>query len=110
MTVELVLFHCRFESREEPESLLEYSRNFGRSLLAGHSDHYLSDFVLHGTSDSNYLSKLHSDLSSSVQSSVLDESIAEAACVVADTDQWYSCRFHFIVLCSISQGCVQPFF
>ena len=25
--------------------------NFGRQMLAGFSDHYLSDFVLHGTSD-----------------------------------------------------------
>ena len=48
-------------------NIQKFDRNFGRSLLAGYSDHYLSDFALHGTSDDAYLGKLHSDLKVSVK-------------------------------------------
>ena len=69
--------------------------NFGHSLLAGFSPHYLSDFTLHGTSDPHFHTRLHQDLTQAVQNPVLDESITEAACVVADTDKWYVSTGHF---------------
>lgn len=65
-----------------------FDRNFGRSLLASYSDHYLSDFVLHGTSDTDYKPRLLNDLQSTVKHSILDEPIDEAVCVIADTDLW----------------------
>ncbi|XP_052071292.1 folliculin-interacting protein 1-like isoform X3 [Mytilus californianus] len=65
-----------------------FDRNFGRSLLAGYSNHYLSDFVLHGTSESSFNCKMMKDLQLSVQHSVLDETISEAVGIVADTDKW----------------------
>ncbi|KAK3595116.1 hypothetical protein CHS0354_002368 [Potamilus streckersoni] len=65
-----------------------FEKNFGRSLLAEFSDHYMSDFVLHGTSDKNYQEKLQGDLKMAIQHSVLDEPIAEAVCIIADTDLW----------------------
>ncbi|KAL4240663.1 Folliculin-interacting protein 1 [Mactra antiquata] len=64
----------------------EFDKNFGRSLLGDYSDHYMSDFVLHGTSDKNYKDKIIADLRMALQYSVLDEPIAEAVCIVADTD------------------------
>lgn len=45
-----------------PWSIKTFDRNFGRSLLAGYSDHYMSDFVLHGTSDQNFRQKMLNDL------------------------------------------------
>ncbi|XP_064612338.1 folliculin-interacting protein 2-like isoform X2 [Liolophura sinensis] len=65
-----------------------FERNFGRSLMAGFSDHYLSDFVLHGTSDNNFHHKLLADLNLAIQHPVLDEPVTEAVCVIADTDTW----------------------
>ena len=62
--------------------------SFGRSLLADVSKHYMSDFVLQGAHDVKD-HKLHSDLTHSLQHSVLDEKICESVCIVADTDQWY---------------------
>lgn len=43
--------------------------DFGHSLMAGFSDHYLPDFVLHGTSQpaSEFRSKLVSDLAAFVK-------------------------------------------
>lgn len=35
--------------------------------MAGFSDHYLSDFVLHGTSDNNFHHKLLADLNLAIQ-------------------------------------------
>jgi len=76
--------------------------NFGRSLMAGYCDHYLSDFVLHGVRDKSMLTspytEIHRDLKASVQNSVLDEPIAEASCIVADVDKWsvqlFSCKYN----------------
>lgn len=48
-------------------SIKLFDRNFGRSLLAGYSNHYLSDFVLHGTSEVGFHHKLMNDLQLSVQ-------------------------------------------
>ncbi|XP_069754374.1 folliculin-interacting protein 1 isoform X2 [Narcine bancroftii] len=63
--------------------------NFGRSLFGGYCPHYVSDFVLHGTSNDEKLKQcLSSDLTHAVQHPVLDEPIAEAICIIADLDKW----------------------
>uniref|UniRef100_A0A8C5LGL8 Folliculin interacting protein 2 n=1 Tax=Jaculus jaculus TaxID=51337 RepID=A0A8C5LGL8_JACJA len=64
-------------------------RNFGRSLLAGYCATYMPDLVLHGTSSDEKLKQcLVADLLHTVHHPVLDEPIAEAVCIVADTDKW----------------------
>ncbi|XP_041364707.1 folliculin-interacting protein 1-like isoform X2 [Gigantopelta aegis] len=85
---EIIMPEMTSDGAEWNSSVRSYDRNFGRSLLAEFSDHYMSNFVLHGTSDVNLWPKLLSDLQMSSQYSVLDEPIAEAVCVVADTDTW----------------------
>lgn len=88
------LIHCKeiempnFSENVKGSSITVFDRNFGRSLLAGYSNHYLSDFVLHGTSDNKFHDKLVNDLQMHIQHSVLDEPIGEAVCVIADTDKW----------------------
>ncbi|NXO62344.1 FNIP1 protein, partial [Phainopepla nitens] len=63
--------------------------NFGRSLLGGYCSSYVPDFVLQGIgSDEKLRLCLVSDLSHAVQHPVLDEPIAEAVCIIADTDKW----------------------
>ncbi|ERE90433.1 folliculin-interacting protein 2 [Cricetulus griseus] len=64
-------------------------RNFGRSLLAGYCTTYMPDLVLHGTSSDEKLKQcLAADLAHTVHHPVLDEPIAEAVCIIADTDKW----------------------
>ncbi|EHH54045.1 hypothetical protein EGM_14782 [Macaca fascicularis] len=64
-------------------------RNFGRSLLAGYCPTYMPDLVLHGTgSDEKLKQCLVADLVHTVHHPVLDEPIAEAVCIIADTDKW----------------------
>ncbi|XP_055000832.1 folliculin-interacting protein 2 isoform X2 [Sorex araneus] len=64
-------------------------RNFGRSLLAGYCPTYMPDLVLHGTgSDEKLKQCLVADLLHTVHHPVLDEPIAEAVCIIADTDKW----------------------
>ncbi|XP_072581032.1 folliculin-interacting protein 2 isoform X5 [Vulpes vulpes] len=64
-------------------------RNFGRSLLAGYCPTYMPDLVLHGTSSDEKLKQcLVADLVHTVHHPVLDEPIAEAVCIIADTDKW----------------------
>lgn len=64
-------------------------RNFGRSLLAGYCASYMPDLVLHGTSSDEKLKQcLAADLVHTVHHPVLDEPIAEAVCIIADTDKW----------------------
>ena len=65
ITCTLILF--RFETSDDPEKELAFDQNFGRSLMAGYTDHYMSDFALHGTSDTNYMGRLHNDLTTAVQ-------------------------------------------
>ncbi|XP_013386632.1 folliculin-interacting protein 1 isoform X2 [Lingula anatina] len=65
-----------------------YDSNFGHSLLGGYNDHYVSDFVLHGTSDTSFLKRLRKDLVMTEQYSILDEPVAEAVSIVADTSNW----------------------
>ncbi|XP_026866793.2 folliculin-interacting protein 1 isoform X2 [Electrophorus electricus] len=63
--------------------------NFGRSLFGGYCPTYVPDFVLHGVpSDDKLRQSLMSDLAHTVQHPVLDEPIAEAVCVIADTERW----------------------
>ncbi|XP_038611102.1 folliculin-interacting protein 2 isoform X2 [Tachyglossus aculeatus] len=64
-------------------------RNFGRSLLGGYCPAYMPDLVLHGTSSDEKLKQnLVADLIHAVHHPVLDEPIAEAVCIIADTDKW----------------------
>ncbi len=42
-------------------------RHFGRSLLAAYTSRYMSDFILHGTSDQSFSPRLHADLMTAVQ-------------------------------------------
>uniref|UniRef100_W5MW78 Folliculin interacting protein 1 n=1 Tax=Lepisosteus oculatus TaxID=7918 RepID=W5MW78_LEPOC len=63
--------------------------NFGRSLFGGYCPTYVPDFVLHGIPNDEKLRQcLMSDLAHAVQHPVLDEPIAEAVCIIADTDKW----------------------
>ncbi|KAJ8347966.1 hypothetical protein SKAU_G00265550 [Synaphobranchus kaupii] len=63
--------------------------NFGRSLFGGYCPTYVPDFVLHGLpSDERLRQCLLADLAHAVQHPVLDEPIAEAVCIIADTDRW----------------------
>ncbi|XP_069366232.1 folliculin-interacting protein 1 isoform X2 [Paralichthys olivaceus] len=63
--------------------------NFGRSLFGGYCPTYVPDFVLHGMpSDEKLRQSLMADLTHAVQHPVLDEPIAEAVCIIADTDKW----------------------
>ncbi|XP_023659267.1 folliculin-interacting protein 1 isoform X5 [Paramormyrops kingsleyae] len=63
--------------------------NFGRSLFGGYCQTYVPDFVLHGMPNDEKLKQcLMSDLAHAVQHPVLDEPIAEAVCIIADTDKW----------------------
>ncbi|XP_030009196.1 folliculin-interacting protein 1 isoform X2 [Sphaeramia orbicularis] len=63
--------------------------NFGRSLFGGYCPTYVPDFVLHGMpSDDKLRQSLMGELAHAVQHPVLDEPIAEAVCIIADTDKW----------------------
>ncbi|XP_056141261.1 folliculin-interacting protein 1 isoform X2 [Lampris incognitus] len=63
--------------------------NFGRSLFGGYCHTYVPDFVLHGMpSDDKLRQGLMAELAHAVQHPVLDEPIAEAVCIIADTDKW----------------------
>ncbi|XP_056911371.1 folliculin-interacting protein 1 isoform X2 [Takifugu flavidus] len=63
--------------------------NFGRSLLGGYCPTYVPDFVLHGMqSDDKLRQNLTAELAHAVQHPVLDEPIAEAVCIIADTEKW----------------------
>ncbi|KAL4640386.1 folliculin-interacting protein 2 isoform X3 [Arapaima gigas] len=62
--------------------------NFGRSLLGGYCPQYMPDFVLHGISSDERLRQcLMADLEHTVLHPALDEPIAEAVCIIADTDR-----------------------
>ncbi|KAM4547290.1 folliculin-interacting protein 1 isoform 1-T1 [Fundulus diaphanus] len=63
--------------------------NFGRSLFGGYCPTYVPDFVLHGIpSDEKLRQSLMTELNHAFQHPVLDEPIAEAVCIIADTDKW----------------------
>ncbi|XP_070613391.1 folliculin-interacting protein 2 isoform X2 [Erythrolamprus reginae] len=63
--------------------------HFGRSLLGGYCTSYMPDLVLHGISSDEQLKQhLSTELSHTINHPVLDESIAEAVYIIADTDKW----------------------
>ncbi|XP_053920965.1 folliculin-interacting protein 2 isoform X4 [Cuculus canorus] len=67
----------------------QYVKNFGRSLLGGYCHTYVPDLVLHGINNDEKLKQcLLADLLHAVHHPVLDEPIAEAVCIIADTDRW----------------------
>ncbi|TRY90351.1 hypothetical protein DNTS_023632, partial [Danionella cerebrum] len=62
--------------------------HFGRSLLGGYCPQYMPDFALHGiSSDFRLKQYLMADLEHTVLHPALDEPVAEALCIVADTDR-----------------------
>ncbi|NXN11397.1 FNIP2 protein, partial [Indicator maculatus] len=64
-------------------------KNFGRSLLGGYCHTYIPDLVLHGIHNDEKLKQcLLGDLLHAMHHPVLDEPIAEAVCIIADTDKW----------------------
>ncbi|KAJ7326851.1 hypothetical protein JRQ81_016610 [Phrynocephalus forsythii] len=64
-------------------------RHFGRSLLGGYCASYIPDLVLHGISSEEPLKQcLPAELRHAVNHPVLDEPIAEAVCIIANTDKW----------------------
>ncbi|KAH0616066.1 hypothetical protein JD844_026877 [Phrynosoma platyrhinos] len=64
-------------------------KHFGRSLLGGYCASYVSDLVLQGISNEEQLKQcLPVELSHAVNHPVLDEPIAEAVCIIANTDKW----------------------
>ncbi|KAK1175714.1 folliculin-interacting protein 2-like isoform X1 [Acipenser oxyrinchus oxyrinchus] len=65
------------------------ANNFGRSLFGGYCPQYMPDFVLHGISTDERLKQcLTTDLDHTVRHPALDEPVAEAVCIIADTDKW----------------------
>ncbi|KAM5193203.1 folliculin-interacting protein 2 isoform 2-T2 [Mantella aurantiaca] len=64
-------------------------KNFGRSLFGGYCSTYMPDLVLHGIASTEKLKQcLTASLAHSTLHPVLDEPLAEAVCIVADTDKW----------------------
>ncbi|XP_018424899.1 PREDICTED: folliculin-interacting protein 2 [Nanorana parkeri] len=64
-------------------------KNFGRSLFGGYCSAYMPDLVLHGISSAEKLKQcLTASLAHATVHPVLDEPLAEAVCIVADTDRW----------------------
>ncbi|XP_073461964.1 folliculin-interacting protein 2-like isoform X2 [Aquarana catesbeiana] len=64
-------------------------KNFGRSLFGGYCSTYMPDLVLHGIASAEKLKQcLTASLAHSTLHPVLDEPLAEAVCIVADTDRW----------------------
>ncbi|CAJ0941587.1 unnamed protein product, partial [Ranitomeya imitator] len=63
-------------------------KNFGRSLFGGYCSSYMPDMVLHGIASAEKLkSCLLASLAHATHHPVLDEPLAEAVCIVADTDK-----------------------
>ncbi|KAG1714296.1 Folliculin-interacting protein 2 [Nymphon striatum] len=60
---------------------------FGQSLYASYTDHYMPDFCLQGISQNIPEGTISQDLSNYMKHSNY-ESITEAICIVADTDNW----------------------
>lgn len=85
------LFFLDFSiSSEKNSSIKMFDRNFGRSLLADFSDHYLSNFVLHGTSDTNYKERLIGDLHMATQVCMaLGMLCSSLLCIIRKHIYWY---------------------
>uniref|UniRef100_A0A8C1XME2 Si:ch211-42i9.8 n=1 Tax=Cyprinus carpio TaxID=7962 RepID=A0A8C1XME2_CYPCA len=77
------LFLCSYQAESRASV-----NHFGRSLLGGYCPQYMPDFALHGiSSDLSLKQCLMSDLEHTVLHPALDEPVAEALCIVADTDR-----------------------
>lgn len=75
------------------------SSNLAGSLLGGVMDHYSSVFVVHATTQTHHWEDaLRQDLSAAAHHSTLDQQVAEAVAVVADTDTWYIYLFIYFIL------------
>eukprot|EP00794_Sanderia_malayensis_P011901 gene11901-13135_t len=59
--------------------------NFGRSLLAGYCDNFVSDFALHGVKSID-MDKVEQDLKLSLKYSAVGEAVSDAAYIIADID------------------------
>uniref|UniRef100_A0A8C1FML9 Folliculin interacting protein 2 n=1 Tax=Cyprinus carpio carpio TaxID=630221 RepID=A0A8C1FML9_CYPCA len=71
-----------------PRQVQTNVNHFGRSLLGGYCPQYMPDFALHGISSDLRLKQcLMADLEHTVLHPALDEPVAEALCIVADTDR-----------------------
>uniref|UniRef100_A0A8C2BXY0 Si:ch211-42i9.8 n=1 Tax=Cyprinus carpio TaxID=7962 RepID=A0A8C2BXY0_CYPCA len=76
------------DEETSPRELRSSVNHFGRSLLGGYCPQYMPDFALHGiSSDLSLKQCLMSDLEHTVLHPALDEPVAEALCIVADTDR-----------------------
>ncbi|XP_071514108.1 uncharacterized protein [Panulirus ornatus] len=65
------------------------SSSLAGSLLGGVMDHYSSVFVVHATTQTHHWEDaLRQDLSAAAHCSTLDQQVAEAVAVVADTNTW----------------------
>lgn len=51
----MIMLHCRSKMVSRLADTSISTTSFGRQQLASFTDHYLSDFVLHGTSDDNVI-------------------------------------------------------
>ncbi|CAD5119151.1 DgyrCDS7789 [Dimorphilus gyrociliatus] len=58
------------------------------NLFAGYTNRYMSDFVIQGTSETNFTPRMIDDLIAYVKENILDEPVSEACCIVADTDNF----------------------
>lgn len=65
LTFLFLYFRCNTQGTRKAVS--SFAKNFGRSLFADYSDHYMSDFVLHGTSCTEFTRKMNKDLQQAVQ-------------------------------------------
>ncbi|KAM6440865.1 folliculin-interacting protein 2 isoform 2-T2 [Liasis olivaceus] len=93
----VISVNCRPEELLEvelalPRSCMVSSRSmihFGRSLFGGYCTSYMPDLVLHGISSDEQLKQhLSAELNHAINHPVLDEPIAEAVYIIADTDKW----------------------
>uniref|UniRef100_A0A8C4Q0V6 Folliculin interacting protein 1 n=1 Tax=Eptatretus burgeri TaxID=7764 RepID=A0A8C4Q0V6_EPTBU len=83
--VELPLPRCNIVEAHSSNNL----SSFGKSLLGGFCPRYVPDLVLQGLpSDVGLQERLLEDLNHAVQHPVLEEPVAEAVCVLADSERW----------------------
>lgn len=63
-------------------------RGYGWSLLAGTSNHYMSDFCLQGIKGCVKENEIRDDLLTTIEFPVLGDPITEAVGIIADIDKW----------------------
>uniref|UniRef100_UPI00358F96C9 folliculin-interacting protein 1-like isoform X2 n=1 Tax=Myxine glutinosa TaxID=7769 RepID=UPI00358F96C9 len=83
--VELPLPRCNIVEAHSSNNL----SSFGKSMFGGFCPRYVPDLVLQGIpSDVGLQERLLEDLNHAVQHPVLEEPVAEAVCVLADSERW----------------------